>query len=193
VWSWWNSLEAVERFSFWMFIVLIIGLVLGAVGTISTRLAGRQIDRLKAQRDAAQQAEIRQQLADTQQQLTEQRKREAAAREYRRTPPIVQVALAAAAHDKFFVEIVAENLIPFEFNYMVMTKGNSILSGIPLERVKVFPETAKRKFSSAVSVDLRGIRDKYLELKFELWSLGTGAPGAARASSDYHQEVHGGR
>lgn len=67
MWSWWDSLEAEERFSFWMFIVLSIGLVLGAVGTISTRLAGRQIDRLKAQRDAGQQAEIRQQVIEAQQ------------------------------------------------------------------------------------------------------------------------------
>jgi hypothetical protein len=57
LWSWWDTIEGVETFNLVILILLGAAAVLAAVGTVGNVLAGRQLARLKSQRDAAQQAE----------------------------------------------------------------------------------------------------------------------------------------
>ena len=76
--GWWNTIEGVETFNLVMLIFLGTAAVLAAVGTVGNVLAGRQLDWLKSQRDAAQQAEqaareqeLRQRIAEREQELRE--------------------------------------------------------------------------------------------------------------------------
>jgi hypothetical protein len=75
LWSWWDTIEGVETFNLVMLIFLGTAAVLAAVGTVGNVLAGRQLARLKSQRDAAQQAarerELRQQIAERERELRE--------------------------------------------------------------------------------------------------------------------------
>ena len=78
MWSWWATIEGVETFNFLMHLVLGTAAVLAAVGTVGNVLAERQLDRLKSQKEAAQQAkqvareqELRQQIAEREQELRE--------------------------------------------------------------------------------------------------------------------------
>ena len=78
LWSWWDTIEGVETFNLVMLIFLGTAAVLAAVGTVGNVLAGRQLDWLKSQRDAAQQAEqaareqeLRQRIAEREQELRE--------------------------------------------------------------------------------------------------------------------------
>ncbi len=72
-WSWWDTIEGIEMFNLVMLILLGTAAALAAVGTVGTVLAGRQLARLKSQRDAAQQAAgeqaLRHQIAEREREL----------------------------------------------------------------------------------------------------------------------------
>ena len=63
MWSWWDSLESVAKFDSVMSMLRIMGVILAAVGTGVGWWSTGRLNHLKAQRDAAEKAELRQQLA----------------------------------------------------------------------------------------------------------------------------------
>jgi hypothetical protein len=69
MWSWWDSLESVAKFDSFLTMLRIIGVIVGALGTMGAAMAtgvqywsGARLNHLKAQRDAEEKAEMRHQL-----------------------------------------------------------------------------------------------------------------------------------
>lgn len=97
---------------------------------------------------------------------------------FKRTPPDIGVSIKTKEPSgEFVVVIEPRNKIPFEFQWVIVTKDDQIISGIPLEWGKVYPKVSNRFFDRA-EFDTSKVVDNYIELRFKYRSL-------------YAQEVQG--
>jgi hypothetical protein len=103
--------------------------------------------------------------------LEEKQRAEAEAEEKRRTPPKFLADLKARAPQNLWVAIISENLIPFEYEYVIVSMNNEPVSPLMLDWTKLFPTEQNRHFYSDVNVNWERVKDKYLELQFRFRSL----------------------
>lgn len=104
-------------------------------------------------------------------QSAEEERNKRLAEQKRRTAPLMHVELLPVGAGRVRVNIWSDNLIPFEFRYVIVTRDNLIVSGIMTENGKIFPTTEKRLFYEIASIDQDRMKDSYLELRFRFQSL----------------------
>lgn len=91
--------------------------------------------------------------------------------EFMNTPPALDVSIRTGEDHQFYVVIEAKNLIPFEFQYIIVTQGNTVLSGVPLEWTKVYPKKGAMLFQHRENLALERVKGGYAELVFDYRSL----------------------
>lgn len=111
------------------------------------------------------------------QQSTQEAQDRKAAEERRRTPPKLDAYLTPVGAGRVRVTIVSENLIPFEFRYVIVTKpknptGNGeIVAPFALGMAKIYPNQDRKVFSEDVEINNEKVQGSYLELRFVWRSL----------------------
>jgi type II secretory pathway pseudopilin PulG len=125
-----------------------------------------ELNRVKNQLDGAEGA-----ASEASRELAAEKQRRIEAEARRRTAPQVSARLELSNEGKFKVVFSSGNLVAFECQYFVVTKDNVIVSGIPLDWVKVFPNRRRRLFLDSTDIQRDRVQDRYLELHFEYKSL----------------------
>ncbi|MBI3894290.1 MAG: hypothetical protein HY313_00015 [Acidobacteria bacterium] len=172
--SWWNSIESVDRFVFWTSVaVLALGGCAGVASVLSF-IGTRRAETLRTEENI----KLRQQLKgasesarEANRQLAAEQQAKKEAEERRRTPPKFDAVLEPDGNGKFRVRITSNNLIPFEFWYVITTKNGRLVSGFPLEATKLFPTAERYVFFGSADIELDKVVDGYLEFSFKFKSL----------------------
>ena len=91
----------------------------------------------------------------------------------RRTAPIITIGLTSVPEPgKVMVYFESKNLIPFEYSYVITTRDNLVVSGVPTMFTKVYPKDGKEsRFWSLDALHWAQIKDDYLEIRFTYRSL----------------------
>ena len=88
------------------------------------------------------------------------------------TPPSMDVGLGREKSTReLMLEISTDNEIPFKASWLLVTKRNQVVSGIPLEKPEFFPTEGRRRFLYLVTIQDAKIVDSYVELRFSFESL----------------------
>jgi hypothetical protein len=91
---------------------------------------------------------------------------------HKRTKPKMDVAIKT--HEptgRLLVVIEPQNRVPFEFQWIIVTRNNTVVSGIPLEWAKVIPSDQKPRFTQRADFDMSKVVDNYIELRFDYRSI----------------------
>lgn len=185
--SWWNSIEALDRFHVWIQVVAVILAILAAVATGVSIMSGKRIQKLQAVRaeedraagakdaadlknklaaaDAAVSKADRE-LADMREQAEAEQRARAAAEQRRRTPPLLDADLTfERPGGDAIVTITSKNLIPFECRISIVTTGNVYVTSAQIGwSSPLFPTQALRVFTQPKPMEWFRVRDYYLEL-----------------------------
>jgi hypothetical protein len=96
-----------------------------------------------------------------------------AAREvkWRTTAPVLDVFLERATPDAGVVIITSETDVPFECTWMVVTRNNTNVSGMMLEKAKFYPRTMPGPYRTRVRIQSDRVIDNYLEVWLACESL----------------------
>ena len=94
--------------------------------------------------------------------------------EQKKTPPKLSVDLVMGGGRVAKVLIKSHTLVPFEFQWRIVTRNNVIVSGIPLNWTKVYPSAERNTFNQQEEIDLSRIVDNYLELRLNYRSIYAG-------------------
>jgi hypothetical protein len=105
------------------------------------------------------------------QELDAKKKAEEEAERIRRTAPILTAYLAPVRKGKVRVYVKSENLIPFEYRYVIATENNVLVSGLPLSMSRAFPKAGNALFYNEADIQLDRVRNSYLELRYTFSSL----------------------
>jgi hypothetical protein len=120
---------------------------------------GREMDTLKSQADTLSQ------------ELSVKKQAELEAERIRRTPPKIIVGLKPVTKGKVIVSIVSQNLIPFQYRYMISTKNDLLVAPFPMGMSKAYPREGQASFSFPTDIQVDRVQDGYLELRFTFMSL----------------------
>ena len=92
--------------------------------------------------------------------------------ERKKTPPSMDIRLGnSSSTRKPLLELVAKNEIPFTARWLVVTEGDSVVSGIMIEDLEIHPTKEKRRFLIRVPINDEKVRGNYIELRFKFNSL----------------------
>ena len=93
--------------------------------------------------------------------------RERAATERKNTPPLISARMGlSSSSGELRLEVNCMNDIPFDTNWTVVTRDNQLVSGFPLEKVRVVPKEDRTRFMYRVSINEEKVVDDYIELSF---------------------------
>jgi hypothetical protein len=152
-----------KHFDISLILILITSFV---IGWITDNQKARESSTLRTQ--LAQTEETARQTQET---LNAERHARAQAEEKRKTPPKLRAELKSRAPENLFVSISSENLIPFEFEFGIVTMNNIRINPKSLEYLKVFPTEQQRLFKEDVNINWEKVKDNYMELRFNFRSL----------------------
>ena len=110
--------------------------------------------------------------------------------EVRRTPPQVDARLSGLEGPTAFIELESQNRIPFEYRYMIVTKSDLVVSGVPMEFTAFYPTHEKWIARVKVTLQRERIVDGFLEVRVVYHSvsqaeLGYPPAGAGRITRKY--------
>lgn len=159
---------------------------LGSLQTVTPQQSGGSVDvdatlgellrtidsvSLRVQRAEERATEALSLAQRTQQQVAEEQQAKREADDRRRMAPVMSVDLEPLTLGKVRLRITSQNLVPFEFNDVVVTTENVIVSGIPMGFAKIFPTADRRVFVGEIAIQTDRVRESYLELRFRYRSL----------------------
>lgn len=100
------------------------------------------------------------------------KRKEALEDAFKRTPPHIEVAIETGKEDeKFYVIIKPRNKVPFECQWLIVTQNNQVISGVPLDWVKIFPNDKYPFFQHCENINLNSVLYNYIELRFSYRSI----------------------
>jgi len=103
--------------------------------------------------------------------------------ELKKTPPKIEVSLAFFRDHKLHVVIDSFNKIPFEHQWVIVTKKDILVTGFPLEWTKTYPSKTPQRFNQLVEpFQPEKIADNYIELHFDYRSLHAAEVGTTELS-----------
>jgi hypothetical protein len=93
--------------------------------------------------------------------------------EERRIPklPDVKLQMKWKEQNTYLIVIEAQNDVPFECQFLIKEPNGSILSGIPLDWTRVFPNSSSRRFTMKETIKRMSLDNTKLVLKFNLRGL----------------------
>jgi hypothetical protein len=115
--------------------------------------------------------EIEKGVSNIQNELTKKKQQEEEAERIKHTAPMIQVWLTGVEKGNVMVHVKSENLIPFEYNYKIVTENNLIVSAIPTLMSKLYPTASNDLFYNVEELHSGQITNNYLELRFRFMSL----------------------
>jgi hypothetical protein len=90
----------------------------------------------------------------------------------KRTPPKLDVAIKTdESGGQFYVVIEPKNNVAFEEQFLIVTRNDEIISGVPLDWAKIFPNSASPNLLALANMDLSKVKDNYVELRFQFRSI----------------------
>lgn len=91
---------------------------------------------------------------------------------FKKTKPDMDVSIKRGVEDgKFYVVIEHKNKVPFNYNFIVTTRNDKVVSGILLERPLIYPDKNITKTLHHVNIKMAQVIDDYIELRFDFRSL----------------------
>ncbi len=91
---------------------------------------------------------------------------------FKRTPPDIDVGIKTGEEDQeFYVVVEPQNRVPFEFQWLVVTGNNQVISGLQLDWEKIFPDEQYKPMLQRARINLAKVIDDYIELRFHYRSI----------------------
>jgi hypothetical protein len=118
--------------------------------------------------------EIQKGVSDIEAGLANKEEHEAENERIKRTAPIITVGLTSVPeHGKVMAYFESNNLVPFEYQYVITTEENLVISSVPLGFTKVNPKSGPKgsQFYSIDQLQWERIKNNYLEIRFTFRSL----------------------
>lgn len=128
--------------------------------------------------------EIQHGVTSIEKDLAETKRKEYEAEKKRRTAPIVKVNLVPKMPGKVDVCIISDNLIPFQYRFIVTATSHSVLGGFSPNMETFYPTADVPLVCITKDIDLKSIPDHTLVVSFVFKSL---------SYDELHLPGHGGQ
>lgn len=115
--------------------------------------------------------EIQNGVTSIENELAAKRKEEEEIERRRRTAPVVSPSLVPVSPGKVNLCSQSMNLIPYQYQYVIVGSANTVIGGFPVAMDTVYPTTESPLFCLTKDIDLGSIGDHYIELRFWFKSL----------------------
>ena len=163
----WNKFESTKSFSrkvAWFAVVL--AFLAGAAGLLTTVEVLAQAANVSSIAFAFLSG-----IAGLAAKLADKRKR-ALEDAHKRTSPEIEVSIkTSSTTGQLLVVIEPRNKVPFECQWKVVTRDNVVVSGIPLDWTKVYPDNQTPVLTQRADLDVNRIVDDHVELRFDYRSV----------------------
>jgi hypothetical protein len=156
----WDKLESTKRFSRWSaWCAVVLAFVAATAGVVEMITEAANVASI-AFAFLSGTAGLSSLVAD--------RRKRALEDAHKSTKPEMDVAIKTGeSTGRLLVVIEPRNKIPFEYKWIIVTRNNSVVSGIPLEWTKVIPNDETPRFSQYADFNIDKVVDDYVELRFD--------------------------
>ena len=100
-----------------------------------------------------------------------ERQIDAAAEQWRATPPVLDASFKLSSPNEELVVITTETDVPLECTWVVVTKNDTVVSGIMTESSELHPRAVPGPYRARVDIQPERILDNYLELRLRCESV----------------------
>jgi hypothetical protein len=91
---------------------------------------------------------------------------------HKRTRPEMDVYIAThEPTERLLVIVEPRNKVPFELRWIIVTRNNKVVSGIPTDWTKIIPNDQTRRFNQPATFNANKVIDDYIELRFNYRSI----------------------
>lgn len=160
----WDKLESIKRFSRWSaWCAIILAFIAAAASLVEVIADATNVSSIVIAFLSGI-AGLSAKVADRRKQTLENA--------YMRTKPEMDVYIAThTPTDRLLVVVEPRNMVPFEFDWKIVTKNNIIVSGIHLRWGKIVPSDQTPRFTTPATFDANRVIDDYIELRFDFRSV----------------------